>query len=77
MTLQPPADSEPVMVRIVEHPVGQLEELADVLLGSIGLVGVITLMAVLVGGLFAGLIIWFRSRSDDDSTTAAPPWSQL
>jgi hypothetical protein len=76
MMLQPPPESEPVMVRIVEGPNGQLEQLADVLLGSIGLVGAITLMAVLVGGLVAGLMVWFRSRGGDDTTTVGPPWSQ-
>ncbi len=66
MTLQPPPDSEPVMVRIVEPSnESQLEQLGEVLLGSIGLVGVIAVLAVLVGALVAGLMVWLRSRGDD------------
>jgi hypothetical protein len=61
VTQPPPA--EPVIVKIVEPPARELEGLADVLIGAIGLTGVITLAAVVVGFLFGSLMFWYRSRS--------------
>jgi hypothetical protein len=42
----------------------ELSGLADVLLGSLGLTGIIVIAAVLMGALMAGVMFWFRSRSD-------------
>ena len=42
----------------------ELSGLADVLLGSLGLTGVIVVAAVLPGALMAGVMFWVRSRSD-------------
>ncbi|MBZ5560348.1 MAG: hypothetical protein LAO77_24085 [Acidobacteriia bacterium] len=37
--------------------------LADILLGSLGLSGVIALGAILLGVVLAVVMVWFRSRS--------------
>jgi hypothetical protein len=39
-----------------------LNGLADVLLGSLGLTGVIVLGALLLGLVFASVLFWVRSR---------------
>jgi hypothetical protein len=58
---QQPAD--PIIVKIIEPPVkSDLQGLADVLIGSIGLTGVIVLCAVALGFVFAGVLFWIRSR---------------
>jgi len=52
----------PVTVRIIQpdtDPTG----LADVLLGSLGLTGVLALIAVLAGVLLAAVLFLIRSRS--------------
>ena len=41
----------------------ELSGLADVLLGSLGLTGVIVLAAVVMGAALAGVMFWVRSRS--------------
>ena len=52
----------PIIVKIVEPP-HDPTGLADVLLGSLGLTGVIVLAAVLMGALMAGVLFWMRSRN--------------
>jgi hypothetical protein len=42
----------------------ELSGLADVLLGSLGLTGIIVVAAVLLGAVMAGVMFWVRSRSD-------------
>lgn len=54
--------AEPIMVKIIEPPGGELTGLANVLLGSLGLTGVIVLLAVLLGCVLAGVMFWVRSR---------------
>ena len=52
----------PITVRIIEpnrDPTG----LADVLIGSLGLTGVLALIAVVAGVLFAAVLFLIRSRS--------------
>jgi hypothetical protein len=58
---QPAPSSPPVIVKIVEEP-HDPTGLADVLIGSLGLTGVIVLFAVAAGLLFASLLFWYRSR---------------
>ena len=58
--IQPP--SEPIIVRIEEPPARELEGLADVLLGALGLTGVIALTAMVVGVALGSLMFWLRSR---------------
>lgn len=48
-----------VMVRVVEAPV-DATTVADVLLGAIGLTGVLTLGALLLGLLFGALLIGIK-----------------
>ncbi|HMB80949.1 MAG TPA: hypothetical protein VKI43_12820 [Vicinamibacterales bacterium] len=54
--------SQPIIVSIKETPKSELSGLADVLLGSLGLTGVIVIAAVLLGALMAGIMFWVRSR---------------
>jgi hypothetical protein len=67
-TAQPSALSQaqpsgPIIVSIPKDPPkSELSGLADVLLGSLGLTGVIVIAAVLMGALMAGLMFWVRSR---------------
>jgi hypothetical protein len=51
-----------MIVKIMEPP-GELEGLADILIGAIGLSGVLILAAVLLGALAGALVFWKRSRS--------------
>lgn len=51
--------SSPIIVKIVELP-HDPTGLADVLLGAIGVAGVITLIAVVCGVLFAGALFLIR-----------------
>jgi hypothetical protein len=56
---------KPIIVKIIPpEQKSELSGLADVLLGSLGLTGVIVLAAVLMGALMAGVMFWVRSRSD-------------
>ncbi len=58
------APSKPVIVKIIPpEQKSELSGLADVLLGSLGLTGVIVLAAVLLGVVMAGVMFWIRSRS--------------
>ena len=55
--------SKPIIVRIPQDPPkSELSGLADVLLGSLGLTGVIVVAAVLLGAVMAGVMFWVRSR---------------
>jgi hypothetical protein len=54
----------PVTVRIIDpntDPTG----LGDVLLRSLGLTGVLALLALVAGVVFAAVLFWIRSRSTD------------
>ena len=54
---------KPIIVSIPKDPPkSELSGLADVLLGSLGLTGVIVIAAVLMGALMAGVMFWVRSR---------------
>ena len=62
--LQTPPPAPPIIVKIVQpEPKSDLEGLSDVLIGSLGLTGVITLGALLLGALMACVMFWLRSRS--------------
>lgn len=50
---------QPVMVRFVEQPV-ESTTAADVLIGSIGLTGVLTAGAILLGALLGGILIGIK-----------------
>jgi hypothetical protein len=53
---------DPMLVKLIE-PESELERLAGVLIGSLGVAGVITLLAVIVGFGVGALMFWLRSRS--------------
>ena len=55
----------PVIVKIISPPKDEsgLSQLADVLIGSIGLTGAIVLGAMLLGGVMAALMLLWRRRS--------------
>jgi hypothetical protein len=56
--------SPPIIVKIIPpEQKSELSGLADVLLGSLGLTGVIVLAAVLFGVLMAAVMFWVRSRA--------------
>ena len=57
--------SKPIIVKIIQpEQKSDLQGLSDVLLGSLGLTGLITLAALLLGVALAGVMFWIRSRSD-------------
>ena len=61
------------MVRVVEQPVHETT-LVDIILGSIGVVGLILLAAVILGGVLGGALILskrLRSRDGLDPTGEA------
>jgi hypothetical protein len=53
----------PIIVQVVQQPV-ESTTLADVLIGSIGLTGALVLLAILLGGLFGGVLIGVKRRRD-------------
>jgi hypothetical protein len=56
--------SAPIIVKIIPpEQKSELSGLADVLLGSLGLTGVIVVAAVVLGAVMAGVMFWVRSRS--------------
>ena len=60
MIQQPPS---PIIVDITEPSTGDpISGLADVLIGALGLSGILTLAAILLGVIFASALFWWRSR---------------
>ena len=58
----------PIIVQVVQQPV-ESTSLADVLVGAIGLTGALILLAVVLGGVFGGLLIGvklLRRRSNQE-----------
>ena len=64
--LTPVQQPPPIIVKLIEPPKDPTEGLADVLLGSLGIAGVLTLVAVLLGVVMAGVLFWIRSRNPLD-----------
>jgi hypothetical protein len=54
------AQSSPIIVKIIEP---KKDTLADVLIGSLGLTGVLVLCAVVAAVIFGAVLFWVRSRS--------------
>jgi hypothetical protein len=52
----------PIIVKLIEPPHSELSGLADVLIGSIGLTGALTLMALVLGIVLGGILFFIRSR---------------
>ena len=59
VTFQPGA---PIIVKIIEPP-GDPTGLADVLLAALGIAGVLTLGAIVLGLFVGGVLFWLRRRS--------------
>lgn len=54
---------KPIIVKIIPpEKKSELSGLADVLLGSLGVTGVIVVAAVLMGAVMAAIMFWIRSR---------------
>jgi len=60
LTVQP---GGPIIVKITEPPKSELSTLSQVLLGSLGLSGVMALLAILLGIGLGGLMFWLKNRS--------------
>jgi hypothetical protein len=58
-------NANPIIVKIITPPKDEsgLSQLADVLIGSLGLTGAIVLSALLLGVVMAGLMFLWRRRS--------------
>lgn len=56
----------PVEVRIIPPETDPTGGLGDVLLTSLGLTGAMVLIAIAAGALFAGILFYIRSRSQQD-----------
>jgi hypothetical protein len=54
--------AKPIIVKIIQPEKSELAGLADVLLGSLGLTGLIVLSAVVLGCVFGSVLFWVRSR---------------
>ena len=53
---------DPIIVKLIEPP-HDPTGLAEVLVGSLGLTGAIVVLALVMGGLFGGVLFWMRSRN--------------
>jgi hypothetical protein len=60
-----PRQSDPIIVRVVEQPVDETS-IADVILGSLGLVGVMLFAALLFGAVLGGGLIWWKRLRNRD-----------
>ena len=58
--------SGPIIVRVVEEPAKETT-VVDVLLGSIGLTGLVLLIAALAGLALGGLFVWLKKRRGADA----------
>lgn len=53
----------PVLIDIRKAPESEFSQLADVLIGTLGIAGVLVVTAVIFGAAIAGVMFWVRSRS--------------
>jgi hypothetical protein len=54
---------EPIIVRIIEPPDDPIADIGNVLMSALGISGVITVAALLIGLVVGGVMYWIRSRS--------------
>jgi len=59
---------QPVIVRLYSPPTDSngLQDLKNVLLGSLGLTGALLLVGVILGAVVGGVLFWRRSRHAKD-----------
>jgi hypothetical protein len=78
--VQAPQPNDPIIVRVVEQPVHETT-ISDVVLGSLGLVGVLLISALVLGALLGGGLVLFKRltardgidpRHDADSLRVTP-----
>ena len=60
----------PIIVRVVEEPVNETT-ISDVILGSLGLVGVMLVSALLLGLLLGGGLLLYKRLTAQDGLDAA------
>jgi hypothetical protein len=60
---------DPIIVRVIEQPVHETS-LSDVILGSLGLVGVLLIAALVFGLLLGGLLIAYKRLRAKDGIDA-------
>ena len=53
----------PIIVKIIEPEAGVTDQIRDLLVGSLGLSGVLVLIAVVAAVIFGFGLFWLRSRS--------------
>ncbi len=58
------SQSEPIIVKLTDPP-SELSGLADVLLGSLAITGILLVAAVAFGLALGAVMYWIRSRSAD------------
>ena len=61
----------PVMVRVIQTPAEETS-VADVLIGSIGLTGVLVLIAILLGAILGGVLIGVKKFRAKYNLEAVP-----
>lgn len=69
-----PQNPSPIIVNVIEQP-AKSTTVGDVLIGSFGLVGVLVIVAVLLGLVFGGVLIGLkllRARSRDTDPDSDP-----
>ncbi len=66
------SEQKPIVVKIIEPANKELGGLADVLLGSLGLTGVLVLGALVAALIFGSVLFWIRSRSGPVTRTGRP-----
>ena len=62
--------AEPIIVRVVEEPVHETT-ISDVIVGSLGLVGVMLVSALLLGLLLGGALVVYKRLTSRDGLDAA------
>ncbi len=53
----------PVIIDIRPQEESELSQLSDVLIGTLGIAGVLMLLALVFGAAIAGVMFWLRSRN--------------
>ncbi|MGE4055427.1 MAG: hypothetical protein AB7F99_11575 [Vicinamibacterales bacterium] len=65
-------DAAPIIVDIQEPPPNVAQDVVDILLGSVGVVGLIAVAAIVIGGALGFFMFWRKSRSDNPLGSDGP-----